>query len=61
MQLSHLWQEIASHYSMFWTLKTQARMHRAAHSDIYRSSDFEDFHEKQTVDLTSSQLSRHFI
>ncbi len=27
MQLSHLWQEIASHYSMLWTLKTQARMH----------------------------------
>ncbi len=46
---------------MFWTLKTQARMHRAAHSDVYWSSDFKDLHEKQTVNLTSSQLSRHSI
>ncbi len=61
MQLSHLWQEIASHYSMFWTLKTWARMHRAAYSDVHQLLDFEDLHEKQTVDLTSSQLSRHSI
>ncbi len=61
MQLSYLWQEIASHYLMLWTLKTQARMHRAAHSDVYWSSDFENLHEKQTVDSTSSQLSKHSI
>ena len=46
---------------MFQTLKTWAKMHRAAHSDVHWSSDFEDFHEKQTVDLTSSQLSKHSI
>ncbi len=46
MQLSHLWQEITSHYSMFWTLKTWARMHEAAYSDVHQSSDFKDLHEK---------------
>ncbi len=61
MQLSHLWQEITSHYSMFWTLKIWARMHRAAHSDVHWSSDFENFYEKQTVNLTSSQLFKHSI
>ncbi len=54
MQLSHLWQEIASHYLIFWTLKTWARMHRAAHSDVHQSSDFKDLYEKQTVNLMLS-------
>jgi len=36
-------------------------MHRAAYSDVHQLLDFEDLHEKQTVDLTSSQLSRHSI
>ncbi len=61
MQLSHLWQEIASHYLMLWTLKTWARMHRAAHSYVHWSSDFKDLHEKQTVNSMSSQLSKHSI
>ncbi len=46
---------------MFQTLKTWAWMHWITHSDIHQSSDFEDLHEKQTVNLTSSQLSRHSI
>ncbi len=54
MQLSYLWQEIASYYLMLWTLKTQARMHEAAHSDVHQSSDFENLHEKQTVNSTLS-------
>ncbi len=29
-------------------------MHKAAHSDVHRSSDFEDLHEKQTVNSTLS-------
>ena len=61
MQLSHLWQETADHYSMFQTLKIWAWMHQVTHSDIHQSSDFEDFHEKQIVNLISSQLSKHFI
>ena len=36
-------------------------MHKAAHSDVHQSSDFEDLHEKQTVDSTSSQLFKHSI
>ncbi len=46
---------------MFWTLKTWAWMHQVAHSDVHWSSDFEDLYEKQTVNSTSSQLSRHSI
>ena len=61
MQLSHLWQETADYYSMFWTLKIRAWMHWVIHSDVHQSSDFKDFHEKQTVNLTSSQLSKHSI
>ncbi len=61
MQLSHLWQETVDHYSMFRTLKTRAWMHQVTHSDVHRSSDFEDFHEKQVVNSMSSQLSRHSI
>ncbi len=61
MQLLHLWQETVDHYSMFQTLKTWAWMHRATHSDVHWSSDFENLHEKQTVNLTLSQLSKHSI
>ncbi len=60
-QLSHLWQEIASHYSMLRTLMTWAEMHWTTHSDVHQSSDFENFHEKQTVESTTSQLSEHSI
>ncbi len=55
MQLSYLWQEIASHYLMFRTLKTQAWMHWTTHSDIYQSSDSEDFHENKQ--LTQCQVN----
>ncbi len=46
---------------MFQTLKIQAWMHQVAHLNVYQSSDFKDFHEKQTVNLTSSQLSKHSV
>jgi len=36
-------------------------MHWTTHSDVHWSSNFEDFHEKQTVELMTSQLSEHFI
>ncbi len=52
---------VFSHYSMLWTLMTQAEMHWTTYSDVHQSSDFEDFHEKQTVELMTSQLSEHFI
>ena len=60
-QLSHLWQEITSHYSMFQTLMTQAEMHWTIHSDVHQSSNFEDLHEKQTVESMTSQLFEHSI
>ncbi len=60
-QLSHLWQEIASHYSMLRTLTIQIEMHWTTHSDVHWSSDFEDLHEKQTVESMTSQLSEHSI
>ena len=60
-QLSHLWQEIASHYSMFWTIMIRAEMHWTTHSNVHQSSDFEDLHEKQTVESMISQLSEHSI
>jgi len=40
---------------------TWAEMHWTTHSDVHRSSDFEDLHEKQTVKSTTSQLSKHSI
>jgi len=40
---------------MFRTLETRARMHRAAHSGVHRSSGFKDLHGKQTINSTSSQ------
>ena len=46
---------------MLWTLKTQAKMHKTVYSDVYQSSNFEDLHEKQTVNLMSSQLFKHSI
>ena len=46
---------------MFQTLITWAEMHEITHSDIYRSSDFEDLHEKQTLKSMTSQLSKHSI
>ena len=36
-------------------------MHWIIHSNIYQSSDFENLHEKQTVNSMSSQLSKHSI
>ncbi len=40
---------------------TQAEMYWITHSDIHWSSSSEDFHEKQTAELMSSQLSEHSI
>ncbi len=60
-QLSHLWQEIASYYSMLQTLMTQAEIHWTTHSDVHWSSNFDDFYEKQIVESMTSQLSEHFI
>ena len=60
-QLSHLWQEITNHYSILQTLTTWAEMHWTTHSDVHWSSDFEDFHEKQTVESMISQLSERSI
>ncbi len=40
---------------------TQAEMHWTIHSDVHQSSDFEDLHEKQTVELTTSQLFERSI
>ncbi len=39
----------------------QAEMHWITHSDVHWSSDFEDLHEKQIVESTTSQLSEHSI
>jgi len=36
-------------------------MHWTTHSNIHQLSDFENFHEKQTVNSTLSQLSKHFV
>ncbi len=36
-------------------------MHWTTHSDVHQSSDFENFHKKQTVKLMTSQLSEHSI
>ncbi len=36
-------------------------MHWTTHLNVHQSSDFENLHEKQIVELTSSQLSEHFI
>ncbi len=46
---------------MLQTLTTRAEMHWTTHSDVYRSSDFENLHEKQTVESMTSQLSEHSI
>ncbi len=46
---------------MLWTLITQAKMHWTTHSNVHQSSDFEDLHEKQTVESMTSQLSKHSI
>ena len=46
---------------MLRTLMIQAEMHWTTHSDVHWSSDFEDFHEKQTVETITSQLSEHSI
>ncbi len=36
-------------------------MHWTTHSDVYWSSDFEDLHEKQTVESMINQLSERSI
>ena len=36
-------------------------MHWTTHLNVHQSSDFEDFHEKQTVESMISQLSEHSI
>ncbi len=46
---------------MLQTLMTQTRRHWAIYSDVYWSSDFEDLYEKQTADLTTSELSEYSI
>ncbi len=46
---------------MLWTLMTWAEMHWTIHSDVHRSSDFENLHEKQTVKSITSQLFEHSI
>ncbi len=46
---------------MLQTLMTWAEMHWTIHSDIHQLSDFEDFHEKQTVESMTSQLFEHSI
>ncbi len=46
---------------MLRTLMTQAEMHWTTHLDVHQSSDFEDFHEKQTVESMTSQLPKRFI
>ena len=46
---------------MFQALMTWAEMHWTIHSDVYRSSDFENLHEKQTIESMTSQLLEHFI
>ncbi len=61
MQLSHLWQEIASYHSMLWTLMTRTKRYWAIYSDVYWSSDFENLYEKQTADLITSKLSEYSI
>ena len=61
MQLSHLWQEIASYHSMLQTLMIWTRRYWAIYSDVYWSSDFEDLYEKQTADSMTSELSEYSI
>ncbi len=39
----------------------QIEMHWTTYLNVHWSSDFEDLHEKQTVELTTSQLSEHSI
>ncbi len=46
---------------MLQTLMTWAEMHWTTHSDVHWSSDFENLHEKQTVESMTSQLSEHSI
>jgi len=36
-------------------------MHKAAHLNVYWSSDFKNLYEKQTVNSTLNQLFRYFI
>ncbi len=43
---------------MLRTLTIRAEMHWTTHSDVHRSSDFKDLHEKQTVESMTSQLSK---
>ena len=61
MQLSHLWQEIANCHLMLQTLMTWTRKYWAIYSNVYWSSDFENLYEKQTADLTTSELSEYSI
>ena len=46
---------------MLWTLMTQIRRYWAIYSNVYWSSDFEDFYEKQIADLMTSKLSEYSI
>ncbi len=46
---------------MLRTLMIQAEMHWTTHLNVYWSSDFENLHEKQTVESITSQLSEHSI
>ena len=46
---------------MLQTLMTWTRKHWVIYSDVYWSSDFEDFYEKQTADSMTSELSEYFI
>ncbi len=61
MQLSHLWQKIASYHLMLQTLMTWTRRYWAIYSDVYWSLDFEDLYEKQTADSKTSELSKYSI
>jgi len=40
---------------------TWIEMHWTTHLNVHWSSDFEDLHEKQTVESMTSQLSEHSI
>ncbi len=46
---------------MFRTLTTWTRKYWAIYLDVYWSSDFEDLYEKQTADLTTSELPEYSI